>query len=230
MTFRSRVLDVVVPVALAVGYSALLAFGGDYTEFGNFAFKVDHAVFGAILPSASTILAAPSHYTWLLTSAMFAVMTFAGYHATRILRSEGSPRDRLVRLAGYGAILLALGFFVEIRIPCIKPIFTLSFVLEATGWCALALAALYLVHDVLGFSRGLAPVLLFGRAALTAYVVYEFFFWSVLKAGAHRFGDGLVALLPESAADFVLTLISVAELVVIVRFWTLLRARSRSAS
>ena len=188
---------IAVPVVLALVYSAMLAFGGDYTEFGNFAFKVDNAVLSAILPADNPFVVKPSHYTWFATSLMFAAMTLAGYHATEILRGEGGKRSKAVKLFAYGAALEAFGWAVSPWIPVIKPIFTLSFTAQAMGWCVISLAVLYVLADILMLRKGTGIVILFGQCALTAYLVGGFFrpvlakLAEILTQGfPHAFGTG----------------------------------------
>ena len=225
MSFRSRMLMVASPIALAAVYTVLLAFDG-YGEYDNMAFRIDHAVLSGILPKDSTWVAKPSHYTWFATSLMFAAMTFVGYHATRILLAGWTKWRKAGVLAAYGGVLLAVGFVSEIWIPCIKPIFTLSFTAEAMGWCVLSLAALYVVNDILMLRRGLDVALFFGRMALSAYFISHFFA-PVLRAAAHLFGDGLVAYLPSSSASFVLALFEVAALVAAMEIWRMSKANFR---
>lgn len=217
MTFRSRALMVAAPVAMAAAYTVLLAFGG-YGEFDNVAFRIDQAVFAAILPEGSVWVAKPSIYTWFATSLMFAAMAFAGYHAAQMLRSGRGKWRKAGLLAAYGVALLAIGLVSEIWIPCIKPIFTLSFTSQSMGWCVLALAVLYVVTDIWMFRRGSASILFFGRLALAAYFVSHFF-EPVLKSAAHLFGDGLASYLPQTAMPFVLTLLEVAALVAALVIW-----------
>ena len=175
MLIRSKAVRIAVPAVLALVYSLMLAFGGDYTEFGNFAFKVDNAILSAILPADNPFVTKPSHYTWFATSLMFAAMTLAGYHATEILRGEGEKRSKAVKLFAYGAGLELFGWAVSPWIPVIKPIFTLSFTAQAMGWCVISLAVLYVLSDILMLRKGLGIVILFGECALTAYLVGGFF-------------------------------------------------------
>lgn len=175
VAFGSRTLRIAAPVVFALAYTAMLAFGGDYSEFGNFAYKVDHAILSAILPADNPFVRSPSHYTWFATTLMFAVMTLAGFHATEILRGEGSRPSRAARLFGYGVALEVVGWAVSPWIPVIKPIFTLSFTAQAMGWCVMSLALLYVLTDILMLRRGLGVVVLFGQCALTAYLVGGFF-------------------------------------------------------
>jgi len=218
MSFGSRALTIVVPIVLAVGYTLALASTGDYSQFGNVAFLVDHAILGAVLPAANRFVAQPSHYTWFLTSAMFAAMAFAGYHATRILQSAWSAWGKAGALLAYGVALLALGLVSEIWIPCIKQIFTLSSAAQAMGWSVLALDVLYVVTDVWKFRKGMAGVLLFGQMALVAYFVSHFFA-PVLTSLAHLLGDGILSRLPKSCGAFGIRLLTVIAMTVVMLFW-----------
>ena len=175
MLIPSLKVRIAVPIAFAAIYSLMLIFGGDYTEFGNFAYKVDHSIFVAILPADNPFVMKPSHYTWFTTSLMFAAMTLSGYFATEILRGEGEKWTRAKRLFIYGGALEVVGWAVSPWIPVIKPIFTLSFTAQAMGWCVIALAILYVLTDILMLRRGLWVVILFGQCALTAYLVGGFF-------------------------------------------------------
>lgn len=224
ISLKSNVLEVVVPVVLALAYTMMLVFGGDYSQFGNFAFKVDHAILKATLPANSVWVTRPSHYTWFLTSAMCGAMSFAGYHATRILQSDRTKWRKAGMLFAYGAVLLAVGLLSEVWVPCIKPIFTLTFTAQAMGWCVIALAALYVLNDIWMFRAGFSGVLLFGQMALTAYFVSHFFA-PVLRASAHLFGDGLIACLPKSSSDFVMTLLEIVCMIVVMFFWHEFRSR-----
>ena len=175
MLIRSKAIRIAAPVVLALIYTAMLAFGGDYSQFGNFAFKVDSAILSAILPADNPFVTTPSFYTWFATSLMFAAMTLAGYHATEILRGEGEKKIKAIKLFAYGAALEVLGWAVSPWIPVIKPIFTLSFTAQAMGWCVISLAVLYVLTDIFMLRKGLGIVILFGQCALTAYLVGGFF-------------------------------------------------------
>jgi predicted acyltransferase len=175
MLIPSIKVRIAVPVACALVYTLMLAFGGDYTEFGNFAYKVDHAILSAILPADNPFVAKPSFYTWFTTSLMFVAMTLSGYFATEILRGDGEKRVKAKRLFIYGGALEVVGWVSSIWIPVIKPIFTLSFTAQAMGWCVIALAILYVLTDILMLRKGMWLVILFGQCALAAYLAGGFF-------------------------------------------------------
>ena len=175
MLVPSVKLRVAAPIVFAGIYTALLMFGGDYSQFGNYAYKTDHAILSAILPADNPFVLKPSFYTWFTTSLMFAAMTLSGYFATEILRGEGEKKSKAVKLLLYGGTLEIVGWAVSPWIPVIKPIFTLSFTAQAMGWCVIALAVLYILTDILMLRKGLGVVILFGQCALTAYLVGGFF-------------------------------------------------------
>ena len=218
MSIGSRVCMVVVPIVLAIGYALALAAVGDYSQYGNLAYKVDIFLLRAILPANNVWVTNPSYYTWFLTSAMFAAMTFAGYHATKILQSARSGWAKSRALLAYGVSLLAVGLVSEIWVPCIKQIFTFSSAAQAMGWCVLALDTLYVLTDVWKLRRGLSLVLLFGQMALTAYFVSHFF-PPVLTAFAHLVGDGVLSHLPTSSREFGIRALSVLAMVLAMVAW-----------
>ena len=227
MCVPSRAIRVAAPVALALSYTVLLAVGGDYSEFGNFAYRVDHAVHEAIFPEGHERLLKPSHYTWYLTSLMFAAMTLCGAHATELLRTSWPKRTKAFALFAYAAGLLALGFGVSPWIPVIKPIFTLSFTALAMGWSVLALAVLYVLNDVLMLRRGTGLVLLFGQVALCAYFVSHFF-RPVLDAFARTVLQGVLPRLAETTRPFALEVLIVLGTVLVMVFWRRHRQMKRS--
>ena len=218
LSVGSRALMIALPIVLAVGYALLLAFCGGYPEWSNLAYRIDQAFLKALLPLDNIWIAKPNYYTWVLTSMMFAAMTFAGYHATQILRLSVSKVRRAVFLAAYGAVLLGVGLVSEIWIPCIKPIYTLSFTAQAMGWCALALAALYVVNDIWMIRKGFSLVLLFGQHALAVYFIGSFL-GGVLSACAHRLGDGLIAHLPKMVEPFCFQCLFALVLIATVACW-----------
>ena len=175
MLVPSVKLRVAAPIVFAGLYTLMLMFGGDYSQFGNYAYKTDHAILVAILPADNPFVLKPSFYTWFTTSLMFAAMTLSGYFATEILRGEGEKKSKAVKLLLYGGALEVLGWAVSPWIPVIKPIFTLSFTAQAMGWCVIALAVLYILTDILMLRKGLGVIILFGQCALTAYLVGGFF-------------------------------------------------------
>lgn len=223
MTIRSISVQITISVLMIAAYTILLIVGGDYSQFGNFAFRIERAVRATLLPSDNLFVAHPSYYTWFLTSFMFVVMTFAGYFATLIIIGDGSKWRKAGWLAVYGGILLALGYGSTPWIPVIKPIFTTSFTALAMGWCVVSLAVLYVITDIWMFRRGMSLLLLFGQCALAAYFVSHFFL-PVLESSARCIGCGLIARL-QAGKHFIMTAFCVFELIGVLMVWRKIRTK-----
>ena len=215
MMVPGRVFQYALPIALTAGYGVLL--GCNFTETDNLALTVDRAFRGALVPADNTFCDAP--YTWVLTSMMFAAMTMCGYHATRILVGAGTAWRKTSVLSAYGAVLLGAGWVAAIWIPVAKPVYSISFTLQAMGWCVLALASLYVLTDIYRFRRGTSLALLFGQFALTAYIIRELFA-GVLIQLATTVGSGLDRLFHGGGAyGIVIQLIVALELIAAVALW-----------
>ena len=190
VTIPSMAFRIALPVLCFAVYGVLLHVFGDYSMTGNFAEKVEQAALTALLPAGSKAIhevgelgylpditvRGEIHYTWVLTSLMFVFMAFAGYFSTKILQAKAEPWTKARRLFAYGAALLALGWILAFcGVRMVKHIFTVSFTAQAMGWCALLLAALYVLADIWKVRRGFGVAILFGQFALTAYLMEEFF-------------------------------------------------------
>ena len=203
-----RKIRIAIPVVLAAIYGLLLHFGGDYTPMGNYTVRFDRAVFSWFLPAGNDVFAylandkATAVYTWVLPSMMFAVMTLCGFHATEILRSGLDKWRKAGALAIYGGGMEVLGWVLAIWVPVIKPIYTVSFTLQAMGWCALALALLYVITDIWQMRKGMGLVILFGQFALTAYLVSHTPFSPALQGLAKSLSQGLPMIFGPTPQPF----------------------------
>ena len=210
---KSRAVRIVAPCVLALAYTLLLHFCGDYSETGNYANVFEMKVLRLLVPAGSSAFAI-HNYTWFLTTLMFGAMTLCGMLATDILRADWSPAKRAGVLFAYGGGLLVLGFAVQPWVPCIKHIFTLSFTAQAMGYCVIALAALYVLTDILRLRRGTGVLLLYGQFALTAYMVSHFFRPAV-KGVVDPVIQGIPHLLGKERAAWMPLIASVATAIVL---------------
>ena len=239
---RRTWVKLAIPIGSFVLYGVLLHAFGDYSQTGNFAFKVEKAILTAIVPATSVTareLAVPQevvsrlhpnglevHYTWYLTSLMFVFMTFCGYFSTKILQAQAAQRTKALRLFGAGAGLLALGWVLAFcGVRMVKHVFTVSFTAQAMGWCMILLAALYVLTDIWKLRRGLGICILFGQFALTAYMIEEFF-----KPVAEQFAGMLLEGLPRLFGTaryqpLVIAIAVVAEIVAVLVIRRRLKAR-----
>jgi len=93
-----------------------------------------------------------------------------GVMAGEALRAGRPPALTAWRLAGAGLALLAAGQFWSLRLPAAKALWTGSYALLTAGWALLILALCLRLVDGAGRRRGLAPLRILGRRALTAFV------------------------------------------------------------
>lgn len=108
----------------------------------------------------------------------------------------------------FGFVMVILGGIWNWFFPINKNIWTSSFVLNTSGWAALAFGACILIVDVLGFQRWTKIGQVFGANAITAYVlagVLTIVFYSGLN---QSFMNGLTGIgLPAKLASLLYALI-----------------------
>ena len=181
---KSRYLRLSVAFSMFIIYGALIHFGGDYSQSGNLAMKVDKAIFGFFLPDTNPMMK-EAKYAWVLPSFMYAAMTILGMESAKLLTDKKlSKWLRAGFLAAASLAILGLGCLLSYIIPVIKPIFTVSFTLLAIGWSMLALAVLYVITDIFKFRFGMSIPILFGQFALLAYMSAHIFsgaYWSIAR-------------------------------------------------
>ena len=205
-----------------VAYGVVLAAFGDWTPEGNAAVKFDMWAFGFVLPPESVVFR-PRGYSKLLSMPVYGFLTVAGVEATLVLRGAWSAKRKVLTVAAAGAALAAAGWALSPWMPMIKHVYSPSFVLAATGYSLILLAACYLFTDVLGFRRGLSFFILYGQTSLAAYMLYTFFAPAV-DAAAKAATVGVPRLFP-SAAPFATSIAAAALLTWILSVWRKSRAQ-----
>src|SRR5271155_1754564 len=92
------------------------------------------------------------------------------------LRSKRSPQSKALGMLIFGAIALILGKTWGIWFPINKKLWTSSYVLFTAGFALVCLALCYWATDIKRW-RGAwtRPFLIFGRNAITAYVIADLF-------------------------------------------------------
>jgi predicted acyltransferase len=190
-------------------YGVLMHFGGDYSQSGNLAMKVDKAIFGFFLPDTNPMMK-EAKYAWVLPSFMYAAMTILGMESAKLLTDKKLSKWRRAGILTAGSFaILCLGFLSSYIIPVIKPIFTVSFTLLAIGWSMLALAVLYVITDIFRFRFGMSIPILFGQFALLAYVSVHLF-GEAYKSVAEIFTFGLEQYMSEEWTSVIMNIIMIA--------------------
>jgi len=216
-------------IGCLVVYGVALHVGGDYTLTGNFAYKVDQAIFSLMVPPHGNPLEGPwTEYTWWLSSLTFAAMSLAGALSREVLRSEATDRRKLCTLFAGGLAALAAGWALDFAgVPVIKKIMTVSFTLEATGWCVLSLAVLYYLIDVRRWVPAFRLVILFGQYALAAYLLGNLFRGVIYRA-TDIFVFGLPRLFGQTPQPFLRELVAIVILTWALWMWKLSRINGKA--
>lgn len=231
---KRKILCPVMAFVLALVYGILLHTLGDYSPHGNFAALVEGRILTAILPVHSTVLAqfnnpASEPYTWYLTSLMFGSMALCGVGCGTLLADHTlKPGVRSAVLLGGGANLLVIGLSLgggeTPFIPAIKHIYTVSFTAQAMGWCLLALALLEMIPATPRIQRAFSLIVLYGKCALTAYMVSHFFN-PALRAAAATIAQGVPRFLGDACQPFVVAVVSA----ILLTFVLVVRLRLRTS-
>lgn len=104
------------------------------------------------------------------------VTTITGMIAGRLMiGSQLTPNEKSNYLMTAGLATAALGYFWNLIFPTNENLWTSSFVLVTSGFAAMLLGALYFLVDIRGNTRGIAPGVIFGANAITAYVLADIF-------------------------------------------------------
>jgi predicted acyltransferase len=221
LNFRPRGL-IATFVTLLVGYWALMTFvpvpgigAGQFAPGANLADWIDEQY----LPGRKWN--PPWDPEGMLSTLPAIATCLLGVFAGLLLkRSELTPRQKSLWLAGAGIVLVAAGFLWSLQFPIIKSIWTSSFVLVAGGFSLLLLGAFYQVIDNWGQRSWSSIFMWLGANAITLYFVYGFVDFQQV---ARRFvggdvGDFLDANLTPGAANFVAVAVSLALVVAIAHF------------
>jgi predicted acyltransferase len=136
---------------------------GQMTPEGNLAIWIDKSLLGHFQDGTT--------YTWILSGLPFGATVLAGVLAGHGLRSAVPGPRKVFWLAVAGLGCLVGGWLWSFAFPMIKPIYSSSMVLWASGWNLLLLALFYGLIDVLGYKRWAFPLTVIGLNAIVAYMV-----------------------------------------------------------
>ena len=193
---------------------------GDYSQMGNISRIIDERLFAAIGCKGKD-------FCYILTTPVWAAMGVLGSLATDVLREDRPQWVKLLRLVAWGMASLALGWMLQIWIPPIRYIYTVSFIFTTFGYATLLYGLLYVVNDILKFRRGAWLFLLFGQCSLAAWMLSTFFSPGV-SAVAAKFIPGLPRLLGTDAYQpLALQLAYAAVFILILCIWQRYRTKER---
>lgn len=166
---------------LALFWVLMMTVGqGNFCEHGNLCEIVDNAVLGlhrdrAFLSPDGTVTVDPEYtYTWIVSSLNFIVTVMTGTFAGEIVRSaEWSEKRKMLTLLAGGVAMIAAGRLWGLQMPVVKRIWTSSMTLLASGWCMLALLALYFIVDYKKKGRWMSFFKIWGMNSILSYVMHQ---------------------------------------------------------
>jgi predicted acyltransferase len=103
------------------------------------------------------------------------VTGISGMLAGHLLLSKQTTERKIIWLFLGGFISFTLANIWNWWFPINKNLWTSSYVLFTSGLCAMILASLYFLVDVLGYKRGWKFAMVYGSNAIAAYLVAEVF-------------------------------------------------------
>jgi len=226
MCVRSAGWRYAITAALPVAYAAFMACGADYGVDTNAAIVLERKILAPMCPAGSLALKT-NGYTWFATVPMFGFMALCGFHATNVIRSGLGAGRKVGALAVAGVSLWILGrIALACGVPSIKHVFTVSFTLQAMGWCVLLLDAAYLALDVLSLKRGWGLVLLFGQTSLAAYMLGDIF-TDIPRHAATVFSTGALRQAGANAQAIAVGVLAFALIAFALYVWRGFKSRSR---
>lgn len=167
---KPRRIIAAIAVLSVIYMSGMILFAGPEGMFsleGNFARKVDLAVFGAQhIYHGYGVPFDPEGLWGALTGTCTVLL---GYLIGRIIRT--SPPDLSSRIFCLSALSILFGLILSIWMPLSKPLWSVSYVFYSAGWAMFVLAFLIYVIDVRGYERLFFPFKALGMNALTIFVV-----------------------------------------------------------
>jgi predicted acyltransferase len=165
---KSWHFQIATAAGILVGYALLLAFvpapgilAGSYALNHNLVTYVDQLILGRTLAEGwGTILSAiPTISTTIL-----------GLLIGRVLRSDKSPKNKLLTIIIVGVSLVVAGLALNPIIPIIMKLWTASYGLASAGWSCLIFGLFYWIIDIRGAQKWTFPFVVIGMNALAVYM------------------------------------------------------------
>jgi predicted acyltransferase len=148
---------------LLAGWTMLLfAFpgpDGPFSHRDHIGLRVDRAIFRYDYDPAYSTLNFLTSTVWTLADAWIG----------RLLMSNKSHRENLIKLAAGMVLSFALAFAIHPWIPFIKQVGTASFVLYSLGWVLFMLIGFYWLIEVRGYRRWTFPLVVVGMNSIFIY-------------------------------------------------------------
>ena len=121
------------------------------------------------------------------------------------LRSQCSPKEKMIRLTVTGIACLALGTVLHLLGVCpnVKRIWTPTWTLFSGGWCFLLLAGFYAIIDRRGWKKWSFPLVVIGMNSIAIYCLVHLIDGFVLSSFKTHLGPDFFKMFGEPLAPLV---------------------------
>jgi predicted acyltransferase len=144
------------------------------------------------------------HLNGIITVIPTSALVIIGSIVGNVLMREEAKKN-LFLLFSIGALLTLSGWVWNFDIPFNKPYWTSSYILYTAGLGIILLDVIYLFVNIIGWKRWTFPFVVFGRNAISAYVLPILFKVYILNEWVWKMPNGSVLSLKEAILHFLIT-------------------------
>ena len=101
------------------------------------------------------------------------VTGITGMLAGKLLLSKRTPHEKVILLMVFGFVSVMIGYVWGLTFPVNKNLWSSSYVLVTSGLASLLLGIMYYVVDILRYTSGTKPGIIFGSNAIAIYVISD---------------------------------------------------------
>ena len=129
-----------------------------------------------------------------------------------IMRSNRSPKNKMLIIGGIGIGGVVLGFALNPFIPIVMKLWTTSYGILTAGWACLLFVLFYWVIDVRGYKKWTLPFVVIGMNAIAVYMSRTLI---PLTATVRIFTESLAGILGSFTQLFTAVCVLAVELLIL---------------
>jgi len=134
--------------------------------------------------------------------------TMWGVLCGKLLMSERSSKDKLIRMTAIGLGMVILGYAMDPITPIIKRICTSSFVIVSGGWAILALALFYWIVDVKKKIGWASFAMIVGMNSIIIYMVANTFGRDSVRKSIAIFTEGFLSWMGDPVVNLLTAILT----------------------
>ncbi|MCC5827222.1 DUF5009 domain-containing protein [Alkalimonas sp.] len=147
-----------------------MRYQGELLPGNNLAAWLDQLVFGSMHLYASNSRPFASDPEGLLSTLPAISSCLTGVLAAQFLKNNACLGRKVLVMAGFGLLLIAMAHLLAPILPINKPLWTPSYVLLSTGFALVVMAICLWLIDLRNYRRWTAPFVVFGANAIAFFM------------------------------------------------------------